>query len=136
MRVKIVLKKYTLPVIEDDRKIIKILTSDGKRIGVDMNMLANGSKYIQRILELKDFADRTKIFIPNVSSSQWNHLLELLSYGETKVDRTELEDFLGIAYKLKMKGMKRYKENLKQNCKEVETIIDDTLSMMFQDFDL
>ena len=46
MRVKIVLKKYTLPVIEDDRKIIKILTSDGKRIGVDMNMLANGSKYI------------------------------------------------------------------------------------------
>ena len=136
MRVKIVLKKYTLPVIEDDRKIIKILTSDGKRIGVDMNMLANGSKYIQRILQLKDFADRTKIFIPNVSSSQWNHLLELLSYGETKVDRTELEDFLGIAYKLKMKGMKRYKENLKQNCKEVETIIDDTLSMMFQDFDL
>ena len=136
MRVKIVLKKYTLPIIEDDRKIIKILTSDGKRIGVDMNMLANGSKYIQRILQLKDFADRTKIFIPNVSSSQWNHLLELLSYGETKVDRTELEDFLGIAYKLKMKGMKRYKENLKQNCKEVETIIDDTLSMMFQDFDL
>ena len=136
MRVKIVLKKYTLPVIEDDRKIIKILTSDGKRIGVDMNMLANGSKYIQRILQLKDFADRTKIFIPNVSSSQWNHLLELLSYGERKVDRTELEDFLGIAYKLKMKGMKRYKENLKQNCKEVETIIDDTLSMMFQDFDL
>ena len=136
MRVKIVLKKYTLPVIEDDRKIIKILTSDGKRIGVDMNMLANGSKYIQRILQLKDFADRTKIFIPNVSSSQWHRLLELLSYGETKVDRTELEDFLGIAYKLKMKGMKRYKENLKQNCKEVETIIDDTLSMMFQDFDL
>ena len=136
MRVKIVLKKYTLPVIEDDRKLVKILTSDGKRIGVDMNMLANGSKYIQRILQLKDFADRTKIFIPNVSSSQWNHLLELLSYGETKVDRTELEDFLGIAYKLKMKGMKRYKENLKQNCKEVETIIDDTLSMMFQDFDL
>ena len=136
MVVKIVLKKYTLPVIEDDRKLVKILTSDGKRIGVDMNMLANGSKYIQRILQLKDFADRTKIFIPNVSSSQWNHLLELLSYGETKVDRTELEDFLGIAYKLKMKGMKRYKENLKQNCKEVETIIDDTLSMMFQDFDL
>ena len=136
MRVKIVLKKYTLPVVEDNRKIIKLLASDGKRFCVDMNMLANGSKYIQRILQLKDFADRTKIFIPNVSSSQWNHLLELLSYGETKVDRTELEDFLGIAYKLKMKGMKRYKENLKQNCKEVETIIDDTLSMMFQDFDL
>ena len=136
MKVKIVLKKYTLPVVEDDRKVVKILTSDGKRIGVDMNMLVNGSKYIERILQLKDFADRTKIFIPNVSSSQWNHLLELLSYGETKVDRTELEDFLGIAYKLKMKGMKRYKENLKQNCKEVETIIDDTLSMMFQDFDL
>ena len=136
MVVKIVLKKYTLPVIEDDRKLVKILTSDGKRIGVDMNMLVNGSKYIERILKFKNFADRTKIFIPNVSSSQWNHLLELLSYGETKVDRTELEDFLGIAYKLKMKGMKRYKENLKQNCKEVETIIDDTLSMMFQDFDL
>ena len=136
MVVKIVLKKYTLPVIEDDRKLVQILTSDGKRFCVDMNMLVNGSKYIERILKLKDFADRTKIFIPNVSSSQWNHLLELLSYGETKVDRTELEDFLGIAYKLKMKGMKRYKENLKQNCKEVETIIDDTLSMMFQDFDL
>ena len=115
MRVKIVLKKYTLPVIEDDRKIIKILTSDGKRIGVDMNMLVNGSKYIERILQLKDFADRTKIFIPNVSSSQWHRLLELLSYGETKVEKTELDDFLGIANKLKIKGMKGFTENLKQN---------------------
>ena len=146
MRVKIVLKKYTLPVIEDDRKIIKILTSDGKRIGVDMNMLANGSKYIQKILKIRDYANGTNIFIPNVSSSQWQSLVELLLCGRTKVEETKLDNFLGIANMLKIKGMKRCKGILKQNHKEVEnlqrcqnsvdTILDDTMSMMFQNFDL
>ena len=115
MRVKIVLKKYTLPVVEDDKKLVQILTSDRKRFNVDMNMLVNGSKYIERILKFKNFADRTKIFIPNVSSSQLRCLLELLSYGETKVEQTKLDDFLGIANKLKIKGMKGFTENLKQN---------------------
>ena len=40
---------------------------------------------------------------------------ELLSYGKTKVKQTELDDFLGIANKLKIKGMKGFTENLKQN---------------------
>ena len=146
MRVKIVLKKYTLPVVEDNRKIIKLLASDGKRFCVDMNMLANGSKYIQKILKIRDYANGTNIFIPNVSSSQWQSLVELLLCGRTKVEETKLDNFLGIANMLKIKGMKRCKGILKQNHKEVEnlqrcqnsvdTILDDTMSMMFQNFDL
>ena len=146
MRVKIVLKKYTLPVVEDNRKIIKLLASDGKRFCVDMNLLANGSKYIQKILKIRDYANGTNIFIPNVSSSQWQSLVELLLCGRTKVEETKLDNFLGIANMLKIKGMKRCKGILKQNHKEVEnlqrcqnsvdTILDDTMSMMFQNFDL
>ena len=146
MRVKIVLKKYTLPVVEDNRKIIKLLASDGKRFCVDMNLLANGSKYIQKILKIRDYANGTNIFIPNVSSSQWQSLVELLLCGRTKVEETKLDNFLGIANMLKIKGMKRCKGILKQNHKEVEnlqrcqnsvdTILDDTISMMFQNFDL
>ena len=142
MRVKIVLKKYTLPVVEDNRKIIKLLASDGKRFCVDMNMLANGSKYIQRILEFRGYPNGTNIFVPNVSSSQWHHLLELLSYGQTKVEETKLDNFLGIANLLMIKGIKRCKqkhrkvENLQRSQNFVETILDDTLSMMFQNFDL
>ena len=142
MRVKIVLKKYTLPVVEDNRKIIKLLASDGKRFCVDMNMLANGSKYIQRILEFRGYPNGTNIFVPNVSSSQWHHLLELLSYGQTKVEETKLDNFLGIANLLMIKGIKRCKqkhrkvENLQRSQNSVETILDDTLSMMFQNFDL
>ena len=142
MRVKIVLKKYTLPVVEDNRKIIKLLASDGKRFCVDMNMLANGSKYIQRILEFRGYPNGTNIFVPNVSSSQWHRLLELLSYGQTKVEETKLDNFLGIANLLMIKGIKRCKqkhrkvENLQRSQNFVETILDDTLSMMFQNFDL
>ena len=142
MRVKIVLKKYTLPVVEDNRKIIKLLASDGKRFCVDMNMLANGSKYIQRILEFRGYPNGTNIFVPNVSSSQWHRLLELLSYGQTKVEETKLDNFLGIANLLMIKGIKRCKqkhrkaENLQRCQNFVETILDDTLSMMFQNFDL
>lgn len=142
MRVKIVLKKYTLPVVEDNRKIIKLLASDGKRFCVDMNMLANGSKYIQRILEFRGYPNGTNIFVPNVSSSQWHRLLELLSYGQTKVEETKLDNFLGIANLLMIKGIKRCKqkhrkvENLQRSQNSVETILDDTLSMMFQNFDL
>ena len=40
---------------------------------------------------------------------------ELLSYGKTKVKQTELDDFLGIANKLKIKGMKGFTENQKRN---------------------
>ena len=142
MRVKIVLKKYTLPVVEDNRKIIKLLASDGKRFCVDMNMLANGSKYIQRILEFRGYPNGTNIFVPNVSSSQWHRLLELLSYGQTKVEETKLDNFLGIANLLMIKGIKRCKqkhrkvETLQRSQNSVETILDDTLSMMFQNFDL
>ena len=142
MRVKIVLKKYTLPVVEDNRKIIKLLASDGKRFCVDMNMLANGSKYIQRILEFRGYPNGTNIFVPNVSSSQWHRLLEWLSYGQTKVEETKLDNFLGIANLLMIKGIKRCKqkhrkvENLQRSQNSVETILDDTLSMMFQNFDL
>ena len=146
MRVKIVLKNFTLPNLEDDTKIINVLASDGKRFCVDMNLLANGSKYIQRILEFRGYPNGTNIFVPNVSSSQWHRLLELLSYGQTKVEETKLDNFLGIANMLKIKGMKRCKGILKQNHKEVEnlqrcqnsvdTILDDTISMMFQNFDL
>ena len=142
MRVKIVLKKYNLPVVEDNRKIIKLLASDGKRFCVDMNMLANGSKYIQRILEFRGYPNGTNIFVPNVSSSQWHRLLELLSYGQTKVEETKLDNFLGIANLLMIKGIKRCKqkhrkvENLQRSQNSVETILDDTLSMMFQNFDL
>ena len=146
MRVKIVLKNFTLPNLEDDTKIINVLASDGKRFCVDMNLLANGSKYIQKILKIRDYANGTNIFIPNVSSSQWQSLVELLLCGRTKVEETKLDNFLGIANMLKIKGMKRCKGILKQNHKEVEnlqrcqnsvdTILDDTMSMMFQNFDL
>ena len=142
MRVKIVLKNFTLPNLEDDTKIINVLASDGKRFCVDMNMLANGSKYIQRILEFRGYPNGTNIFVPNVSSSQWHHLLELLSYGQTKVEETKLDNFLGIANLLMIKGIKRCKqkhrkvENLQRSQNSVETILDDTLSMMFQNFDL
>ena len=146
MRVKIVLKNFTLPNLEDDTKIIYVLASDGKRFCVDMNLLANGSKYIQKILKIRDYANGTNIFIPNVSSSQWQSLVELLLCGRTKVEETKLDNFLGIANMLKIKGMKRCKGILKQNHKEVEnlqrcqnsvdTILDDTMSMMFQNFDL
>ena len=146
MRVKIVLKNFTLPNLEDDTKIINVLASDGKRFCVDMNLLANGSKYIQKILKIRDYANGTNIFIPNVSSSQWQSLVELLLCGRTKVEETKLDNFLGIANMLKIKGMKRCKGILKQNHKEVEnlqrcqnsvdTILDDTISMMFQNFDL
>ena len=142
MRVKIVLKNFTLPNLEDDTKIINVLASDGKRFCVDMNMLANGSKYIQRILEFRGYPNGTNIFVPNVSSSQWHRLLELLSYGQTKVEETKLDNFLGIANLLMIKGIKRCKqkhrkvENLQRSQNSVETILDDTLSMMFQNFDL
>ena len=142
MRVKIVLKNFTLPNLEDDTKIINVLASDGKRFCVDMNLLANGSKYIQKILKIRDYANGTNIFIPNVSSSQWQSLVELLLCGRTKVEETKLDNFLGIANLLMIKGIKRCKqkhrkvENLQRSQNFVETILDDTLSMMFQNFDL
>lgn len=123
MRVKIALKNFSIPKTYDESKEIKIRTEDQLTLSLNSNFLINGSMLLKKFFRHRTITKDTEIYLPNICSRQWLHMNTLLTKGVIRIEREEFEDFVLFADRLKIKGIRKLKDNLKMRYDEMTRVL-------------
>merc|ERR1712243_282720 len=102
---------------------VTLVTEDGKQYSSHKLILASSSEFFQDIVSNSkrkqlDFF----IYLAGVRSVELEHILDYIYAGEVKLYQEDLEIFLGIAQKLKIKGLIGEDEKRKPNLPEENVV--------------
>jgi len=91
---------------QEDLFDVRLVTDDGKQFASHKLVLASSSDFFQSIIHnMKSKQLDFFIFLAGVRSVELEHILDYIYAGEVQLFQEELDNFLDIAQKLRIKGL-------------------------------
>ena len=97
---------------DDDFADVALACEDGKQLSVHRVILASSSTFFMNILK-KYKSPQPLIFMRGVKSEELSAIVDFLYFGETQLEQENLESFLAVAEDLKILGLSRAAELVK-----------------------
>ena len=97
---------------DDDFADVTLACEDGKQLSVHKVILASSSTFFMNILK-KYKSPQPLIFMRGVKSEELSAIVDFLYFGETQLEQENLESFLAVAEDLKILGLSRAAELVK-----------------------
>ena len=97
---------------DDDFADVTLACEDGKQLSVHRVILASSSTFFMNILK-KYKSPQPLIFMRGVKSEELSAIVDFLYFGETQLEQENLESFLAVAEDLKILGLSRAAELVK-----------------------
>ena len=99
---------------EQDFQDITLLSDDGEAVSVHKVVLSASSDFFKSVLRKADH-HKPMIYLNGVEFKQLNHILDYIYEGEVQLYQEDLDNFLGVAQKLKINGLIEGKEMKESN---------------------
>ena len=97
---------------DDDFADVTLACEDGKQLSAHKVILASSSTFFMNILK-KYKSPQPLIFMRGVKSEELSAIVDFLYFGETQLEQENLESFLAVAEDLKILGLSRAAELVK-----------------------
>ena len=113
---------------QEDLFDVTLVTDDGKHYSSHKLVLASSSDFFQSIVHnSKNKQIDFLIYLAGVRSMDLEHILDYIYAGEVQLYQEELDTFLDIAQKLKIKGLIGNDEGRKSKVTEEEFIAEENV---------
>ena len=92
-------------VEEQDFSDVTFVSDDGEKVQAQIVVLSSCSPVLKKMLLGSPQHQQTLIYLAGIQHSEINSLLNFMYIGETKVHQEELDRFIQIGTRLKIKGL-------------------------------
>ena len=89
---------------ENDFYDVNLVSDDNQVVSAHKIVLSASSEFFKSILRKVDHS-KPMIYLNGVESKELNHILDYIYEGEVQLFQGDLDNFLGVAQKLKINGL-------------------------------
>ena len=104
---------------EQDFYDITLLSDDGEAVSAHKVVLAASSEFFKSALRKADHS-KPMIYLNGVDFKELNNILDYIYEGEVQLYQDDLDNFLGVAQKLKINGLIGGQEEKESNLQDVK----------------
>ena len=130
-----VAKSYRELRFEEDFFDVTLVSDDLQQVSAHKLVLSACSEYFKTVLKQSKH-QHPMLCLDGVSFSNLNSILDYIYNGETQIERMNLKQFLAVAEKLKVEGLKKEEEELEAESSYSEDLVDMDIPVEEQSVDL
>ena len=118
-----VAKSYRELRFEEDFFDVTLVSDDLQQVSAHKLVLSACSEYFKTVLKQSKH-QHPMLCLDGVSFSNLNSILDYIYNGETQIERVNLKQFLAVAEKLKVEGLKKEEEEVEAENSYSEDVVD------------